>query len=87
MPVLYSNDFMTREERERAIHPAATDSEKIHTILTALERRISVQPNVFHQMLDALAAEPALNEVRRKIKGKLIGFKCALFIHSYCSNI
>jgi hypothetical protein len=68
VPVLYSNNLLTREERERAIHSTATDRERIQAILTALERRISIEPSPFHVMLAALMSEPALNAVGRKIK-------------------
>ena len=71
VPVLYSKSLLTPEERERAIHSTATDRERIQAILTALERRISIEPSPFHVMLAALMSEPALDAVGCKIEGEL----------------
>lgn len=68
--VLYSKLLLTREERQRATQRTATDSQKLQEILTALERRISTDPNNFHVILQALTAEPALKAVGDQIKGK-----------------
>ena len=72
VPVLYSKSLLTPEEREKAIHSTATDRERIQAILTALERRISIEPRPFHVMLAALESEPALNAVGHRIKGEHI---------------
>ncbi|CAI8033293.1 hypothetical protein GBAR_LOCUS18777 [Geodia barretti] len=68
VPVLYSKSLLTPEEREKAIHSTATDRERIQAILTALERRISIEPTPFNVMLAALESEPALNAVGHRIK-------------------
>ena len=58
--VLYSKMLLTREEHEKAIQTTETDSQKLQVILTALERRVSADPNVFQTLLTVLMAEPAL---------------------------
>ena len=68
--VLYSKLLLTREEHERAINIRATDSEKVDEILTALERRVSVNPSVLLVIVQALMAEPALRTVGQRIKGE-----------------
>ena len=69
--VLYSNLLLTRDEHEIMTLNTVADSKKFQDILKVLERRISVDPNVFHTMVDALIAEPALEAVGQRIKGEL----------------
>ena len=68
--VLYSNMLLTPDERERATQKTETANQRLQVILMALERRISADPNVFHTLLTALMAEPALEAVGRGMKGE-----------------
>ena len=67
--VLNSKLLLTREEFQRTTQRTETDHQKLQEILKALERRISVNPNVFRTMLEVLLAEPALEEVGHRIEG------------------
>ena len=69
--VLYSNMLLTREEREKAVQMTETDSQKLEEVVKALERRISANPTVFHTVVQAIMAEPALEAVGHQMKGKL----------------
>ena len=61
--VLTSNLLLTREEREKAVQKTETDSQKLEEVVKALERRISADPTVFHTVVQAITAEPALEAV------------------------
>ncbi|CAI8045201.1 hypothetical protein GBAR_LOCUS25022 [Geodia barretti] len=61
--------LLTPDERERATQTTETANQRLQVILMALERRISADPNVFHTLLTALMAEPALEAVGREMKG------------------
>ena len=68
--VLYSNMLLTREEREKAVQMTETDSQKLEEVVKALERRISADPAVFHTVVQAIMAEPALEAVGHQMKGE-----------------
>lgn len=66
---LYSNLSLTPEEREAALNKHRTPGERLDELFTSLERRVSVDPQVFHQLLDMLRSEPALVSVASKVQG------------------
>ena len=69
--VLYSKMLLTREEKAKAVKMTETDSQKLDEIVKALERRISANPTVFHTVVQAIMAEPALEAVGHQMKGEL----------------
>ena len=67
---LYSKFLLTPDERAAALNKHRTPGERLDGLFTSLERRVSVDPQAFQQLLDALLSEPALASVANKIRGK-----------------
>ena len=68
--VLYSNFWLTPDEREKVMHKTLTAGQQLEEMFTALERRVAVDPLVLQKLLDALNTEPALVHVANQIQGK-----------------
>ena len=68
---LYSKLLLTHDEREAALNKQRTPGERLDELFTSMERRVSVDPQAFQQLLDALRSEPALASVASKIQGKV----------------
>ena len=67
--VLFSNELLTPEERDRALLSALTDRQKLQEIYKAMERRVFVRCTDFHTLLQALRDEPATEGVAERMKG------------------
>ena len=67
--VLYSNFLLTPEERQRATHSYLTANQQLEDLFTTLERRVSANPQDFHELLKVLRNEPAMKAVACTIQG------------------
>ena len=65
--VLYSKFLLTPEERGRATQKTLTADQQLDVVFDWLERRVSVQPTVFHELVQVLQDEPALEAVGKKL--------------------
>lgn len=66
---LYSYELLTPDEKSKATQKTLTDEEKLEEIFKAVERRVNINPNDFHELLKALRTEPAMEIVADKIQG------------------
>ena len=64
---LYSKFLLTPSEKSRAMEVAT--SEKPEKIFTTMERRVSVRPEYFQTLLQALQDEPAMRGLWEQMKG------------------
>ena len=64
---LYSKFLLTPSEKSRVMEVAT--SEKPEKIFTTMERRVSVRPEYFHTLLQALQDEPAMRGVWEQMQG------------------
>ena len=67
--LLYSNELLTSDEKSKARQKTLTDGEKTEEVFTFLERRVSVDARVFHELLKVLQEEPALKGVADQMQG------------------
>lgn len=67
---LYSNLLLTPEERAKATQRTLTDDQKLEEIFSSLEKRVSVEPKAFHELVKALRDELAMKSVADQIQGK-----------------
>ena len=75
--VLYSKFLLTPEERGRATQKTLTADQQLDVVFDWLERRVSVQPTVFHELVQVLQDEPALEAVGKKMQGQT-GASCCV---------
>ena len=74
VPVLYSNGLLTKEEKQKATQQSSTACQRLEEIFKAMERRVHVDPQCFHTLLQALSKESATKGVAKKMKGKPTSF-------------
>lgn len=67
--MLYSRFLLTRMERMRATQRTLTTHQQLDVIFDCLERRVSVDPSVFHKLVEVLLEHPALAVVGEKMRG------------------
>ena len=67
--LLYSNELLTPEEKSKARQKMLTDGEKLEEVFTFLERRVSTDARIFHELLKVLQEEPALKGVADQMQG------------------
>ena len=67
--ILYSKLLLTPEEKEKATQRMLTLHQQLDWIFVCLERRVSSDPFVFHELVQGLLNEPALEGVGKKIQG------------------
>ena len=65
----YSEHWLTPDERERATQRTLTPNEQLEVVFQCLERRVSVNPSVFHKLVQVLLEEPALEMAGKKMRG------------------
>lgn len=68
--ILYSNFLLTPEEKESTMQKGLSDMDILERLHKCLERRISITPNSFHTLVQALKKEPALEKVADQIESK-----------------
>lgn len=66
---LYSELLLTPEERRRASQRTLTPAQQMNEVFDCLERRLSVDPSVFHKLVQVLLKEPAFKRVGEKMQG------------------
>lgn len=66
---LYSNELLTPDEKAKATHSALTDQQQLEELFTSLERRVNTNPHNFHEIVEALRTEPAMEKVADKMQG------------------
>ena len=67
--LLYIKFLLTPEEKARATVPTLTADQQLDVVFEALERRVSADPSVFHNLVQVLLEKPALAAVGRKMQG------------------
>lgn len=66
---LYSKFLLTPEEKGRATQKTLTADEQLEVVFECLERRVSADPSAFHELVQLLLKEPALEGVGTKMQG------------------
>lgn len=74
--VLYSKFLLTPEEKGRATQKTLTADQQLDIVFDWLERRVSVQPTVFHELVKVLEDEPALEAVGKRMQGQAGAIRC-----------
>ena len=68
----FATDLLTPGERRAAEHSHYTDDEKMEKFLSALDRRIAVNPDAFRTFVDeVLEGEPAFHHLVELLKSML----------------
>ncbi|CAI8025676.1 hypothetical protein GBAR_LOCUS14808 [Geodia barretti] len=68
VPVLYSKRLLTKEENQKAAQQTSTASQRLKEIFEAMERRVHVDPQCYHTLLQALSEESATKGVAKQMK-------------------
>ena len=71
--MLYTALLLTREEKGRATQSTLSAHQQLDVVFDCLERRVSVDPSVFHKLVHVLLEEPALKAVGKKMQGESKG--------------
>jgi hypothetical protein len=51
---------------------STTNNEKLNELFKAIERRVTVTPEVFHTVIQVLKNDPALKALGEKMNGKIL---------------
>ena len=77
---LYAKGLLTIEERSKATLRTVPVSERVNEVYVSLERRVTVKPNTFHELVIILRSVTALRPVGDRLRGQFVGCRMLLSV-------